>query len=57
MESLIGNKFSVVEVEVISTDACQELSDGLLCISKDLNFLINKYKPDAIAIEFVSTLM
>lgn len=47
----IGNKFSVVEVGVISTDACQELSDRLLCISKDLDFLINKYKPDAMAIE------
>jgi len=46
-----GNKFSVVEVGVISTEACMELSDRLLCLSQGLDTLISKYKPDAMAIE------
>ncbi|HHY63660.1 MAG TPA: crossover junction endodeoxyribonuclease RuvC [Clostridiaceae bacterium] len=46
-----GNRFSVVEVGVISTEADQELSERLLKLSQGLDFLLNKYKPDAMAIE------
>lgn len=46
-----GNKFSVVEVGVITTEADQELSERLLQLSQGLDFLIGKYKPDAMAIE------
>lgn len=47
----IGNKFSIVEVGVISTDSCLDLSDRLLCLSQGLDCLIDKYRPDAMAIE------
>ncbi len=47
----IGNKFSIVDVGVISTEAGLELSDRLLSISNGLDMLINKYKPDAMAVE------
>lgn len=46
-----GNKFSVVEVGVITTEADQKLSERLLQLSQGLDFLIGKYKPDAMAIE------
>lgn len=47
----IGNKFSVVDVGVISTEAGLELSDRLLSISNCLDALIIKYKPEAMAVE------
>lgn len=47
----IGNKFSMIDVGVITTEASLELSDRLLILSKGLDELIEKYKPDAMAVE------
>ena len=47
----IGNKFSVVDYTKITTDAHTYFPDRLKTIYTELNEIINKYKPDAIAIE------
>ncbi|NLO99885.1 MAG: crossover junction endodeoxyribonuclease RuvC, partial [Clostridiaceae bacterium] len=47
----IGNKFSIVDVGTICTEASLELSDRLLTLSNSLDELITKYKPDAMAVE------
>lgn len=47
----IGNKFSIVDVGTICTEASLELSDRLLTLSNSLEELITKYKPDAMAVE------
>jgi crossover junction endodeoxyribonuclease RuvC len=46
-----GNKFRVIDVGVISTEAGLELSDRLLAISNGLDKLISKYNPEAMAVE------
>jgi crossover junction endodeoxyribonuclease RuvC len=47
----IGNKFKVLEYGVITTDSKQELSSRLLIISNNLEKIILKYKPNAVAVE------
>ncbi len=46
-----GNKFSIIDVGAITTEAGLELSDRLLTLSNGLDELIVKYKPDAMAVE------
>lgn len=46
-----GNKFQLIDVGAITTGAELELADRLLVISDDLDMLIAKYKPDAMAVE------
>jgi len=46
-----GNKFRVLDVGVISTEAGLALSGRLLAISEGLDDLIGRYKPDAMAVE------
>ena len=47
----IGNKFSIIDVGAICTEAGLELSDRLLTLSNSLDELIDKYKPDAMAVK------
>lgn len=47
----LGNKFRVIDVGVISTEAGEEFSGRLLSICNVLDDLINKYNPDAMAVE------
>ncbi|NMA65406.1 MAG: crossover junction endodeoxyribonuclease RuvC [Clostridiaceae bacterium] len=47
----IGNKFRMLDVGVIRTDTSMEFSKRLLCINNDLDNLLLKYKPDAMAVE------
>ena len=47
----IGNKFSIVDVGAITTEAGLELSDRLLTLSNGLDELITKYKPEVMAVE------
>ena len=46
-----GNKFSVVDYGAVTTKAGEKLSDRLRNIYEDINVLIEKYRPDAFAIE------
>lgn len=46
-----GNKFSIIDVGAITTEAGLELSDRLLALSNALDELIVKYKPEAMAVE------
>ncbi|HHU91146.1 MAG TPA: crossover junction endodeoxyribonuclease RuvC [Clostridiaceae bacterium] len=46
-----GNKFSIIDVGAISTEAGLELSERLLTLSNCLDELIAQYKPDAMAVE------
>ncbi len=46
-----GNKFSVLDYSAITTGASMKFSDRLLVLYNELEKLIDKYKPDAIAIE------
>lgn len=46
-----GNKFSILDNGAITTVASMKLSQRLLVLYNDLEKLIEKYKPDAIAIE------
>lgn len=47
----IGNKFSLVTYGVVRTPAHTNLEDRLLTIFKDLETLIEKHNPDALAVE------
>lgn len=47
----IGNKFSLVSYGVIRTPAHTELKDRLLTIYQELDELIERHKPDALAVE------
>jgi crossover junction endodeoxyribonuclease RuvC len=46
-----GNKFSVIDYGAITTEAKMLLSKRLLVLSNSLDELLDKYKPDAFAIE------
>lgn len=46
-----GNKFSVIDHGVITTEASMVLPERLLILSNGLEELITKYKPDAISVE------
>lgn len=46
-----GNKFRLIDVGAITTGTDMKFSDRLLCINNGLEFLIAKYKPDAMAVE------
>ena len=47
----IGNKFSLVSYGVVRTPAHTELQDRLLTIYHELEDLIERHKPDALAVE------
>jgi len=47
----IGNKFCLIDVGAITTDTQLDFSDRLLCINNELENLIAKYRPDAMAVE------
>lgn len=47
----IGNKFSIISYGVVRTPAHTELKDRLLTIYDELLILIDKYSPDAMAVE------
>lgn len=47
----IGNKLRVLEYNAITTEAGEKTTDRLKTIYDGMEFYINKYKPDAIAIE------
>ncbi|OPX43088.1 crossover junction endodeoxyribonuclease RuvC [Ruminiclostridium hungatei] len=46
-----GNKFSVLDYGAVTTEASMKLSQRLLVLNNRLEELIQKYKPDAVAIE------
>ncbi|PYG88843.1 Holliday junction endonuclease RuvC [Ruminiclostridium sufflavum DSM 19573] len=46
-----GNRFSVLEYGAVTTEASMKLSQRLLVLYNELEILIDKFKPDAIAIE------
>ena len=46
-----GNKFSVVDYGAVTTKAGEKLSDRLRNIYEDINVLIERFRPDAFAIE------
>ena len=46
-----GNKFKVIEYGAITTDASMEMFDRLKTIHDDLNKIIERVKPDFMAIE------
>lgn len=46
-----GNKFKLIDVGVITTEANMELSDRLLALNNGLDALITQYRPDAMAVE------
>jgi crossover junction endodeoxyribonuclease RuvC len=46
-----GNKFRLIDVGVITTEADNEFSKRLLVLNEGLDALISKYKPDAMAVE------
>ncbi len=46
-----GNKFSIVDVGVVTTAAGLELSNRLLTLYNGLEELIEKYKPEVMAVE------
>lgn len=46
-----GNKFKLIDVGVITTEAGLELSDRLLVLNNGLDALIAKYQPEAMAVE------
>ncbi|NLM72968.1 MAG: crossover junction endodeoxyribonuclease RuvC [Clostridiaceae bacterium] len=46
-----GNKFRLLDVGVITTNAKLDFPSRLLCIHNELDILISKYKPDAMAVE------
>lgn len=48
---VIGNKMNIVEYGAITTDAGVPFDERLHIIFTELNVLINKYKPDDMAIE------
>lgn len=45
------NKFKLMDVGVITTEAHTELSDRLLTLNNELDVLISRYQPDAMAVE------
>lgn len=47
----VGNKFTLLEYGVVSTKAHTPLKDRLLLIFNELSDLIEKYKPDQLAVE------
>ncbi len=46
-----GNKFSVLDYGAVMTEASMKLSQRLLVLYNDLETLIERFKPEAIAIE------
>jgi len=46
-----GNKFSVLDYGAVTTEASMKLSQRLLVLNNRLEELIQKYRPDAVAIE------
>lgn len=46
-----GNKFSVINYGAITTKASMDFSQRLLLLSNELETVIDKYKPDMVAIE------
>jgi crossover junction endodeoxyribonuclease RuvC len=46
-----GNRFKVLEYGSIQTQANMELSERLRVIYDNINFLIERYKPDVISVE------
>ncbi len=46
-----GNKFSLISYGVVRTPAHKELKDRLFIIYEELQTLIDKYSPDAMAVE------
>lgn len=46
-----GNRFRLLDVGAITTEAGLELSERLLVLNMRLDELISKYKPDAMAVE------
>ncbi len=46
-----GNKFSVLDYGAVTTEASMKLSQRLLVLNNRLEELIQKHKPDAVAIE------
>jgi crossover junction endodeoxyribonuclease RuvC len=46
-----GNIFKLMDVGVITTEAHTELSDRLLTLNNELDVLISRYQPDAMAVE------
>ena len=47
----MGNKFSLVDYGVVRTPAGQELEKRLLTIYQELKALMDRYSPDAMAVE------
>ena len=47
----VGNKFRTLEYGAITTEAGTVFADRLKAIYDDLDFLINRWKPDCIALE------
>ncbi len=47
----VGNSFSVVSHGAVTTKAGEQFAKRLKCIYDDISFLIEKYKPEAVAIE------
>lgn len=46
-----GNKFTVIDYGAIVTEAKKDLSERLLILNNELESIIEKYKPDTIAVE------
>ncbi len=46
-----GNRFSVLDYGAVTTEASMKLSQRLLVLNNSLEELIQKHKPDAVAIE------
>lgn len=46
-----GNKFSVIDYGVITTEASELLPDRLLTLSRGLEEVMEKYDPDAVSVE------
>ena len=49
--SYTGNKFKIIEYGAVKTGTDKIFSERLLCIYNEMNELIEKYKPDYIAVE------
>lgn len=47
----IGNKFKLIDVGVITTEANRELSERLLILNNELDSLIKSFKPNSMAVE------
>ena len=47
----VGYNLKAIDHGVITTQACEEMPGRLVKLFEDVTFLIDKYKPDAVAIE------